>query len=183
MNRNVWIGISINTLIFFIMILLGFKDYIGTYDFIKSLFGGDGSTYQYSLENNLKLFIMIFSRNSATAALIFASSPFLSFMGFISSSFNGYIVGSVVAYNINLRGYSLEKVLAYLLPHGIIELPTILYVAGMSFDLSIKFIRDREEFYRLSREYFRIFIIKAIPLLSLAAFIESFITPVIGSMV
>ena len=183
MNRNILIGMAINIVIFFTMLFYGMTDYIGAYKFIESIFGGGGGTYEYSLQNNLRIMIMVFSRNSATAALILASGPLLAFMGFVASSFNGYIVGAVIAYNAKVRGYTLLKILGFLVPHGIIELPTIFYVTGISFDTAILFILDREEFHRRIRDYFHIYVKRVIPLLSIAAFIEAFITPIIGSMV
>lgn len=182
MNRNVLIGILIHIVILTLSIILGIYDYINAYEFVEIIFG-DGGTIEYNLYSNLKLVIFIFSRNSATAALMLATGPFLSLLSMVSIAFNGYIIGGVVQYRMITFGDSLIRILGYLLPHGIVELPTLLIVSGMSFDLGVTLLRNKELLKDKLSRYLRIYIKIVLPLLLLAALIEVFITPVIGSMV
>jgi len=182
MNRNVLIGVSIHIIILTLSIMLGLYDYINAYEFVELIFGGDGSI-EYDLYNNLKLVIFIFSRNSATAALMLATGPFLSILSMVSIAFNGYIIGGVVQYRLITYGDPLIRILGYLLPHGVVELPTLLMVGGMSFDLGVTLLRNRELLKDKMGRYLNIYIKFIIPLLLLAALIEVFITPIIGSMV
>ena len=182
MNRTVSLGIIVHTIVLFTFTVIGFKDYNTIFQFVKIIFGAGGE-YTYSFTENMRLMLIIFTRNSATSALMLAAGPILSFMSFLSIAFNGYIAGGVIGYRHIVDGYSIFKTLAYIIPHGIIEISTLLYVSGLSFDLAVTVFVNREKLSDKLRKYFRNYFKFVIPLLLLAAFIEAFITPLIGSMV
>jgi len=182
MNRNVLVGIAIHILILIITIQIGVYDYVNAYEFVSAIFGGEGE-FEYSLFTNLKLMMFVFFRNSATAALMLATGPFLSLLSIASIAFNGYIIGGVVQYRLVTYGDPFLRILGYLVPHGIVELPVLFYVGGMSFDLGITLITDREALKDKMGRYLNIYLKVILPLLLLAAFIEAFITPLVGSMV
>lgn len=181
-NRYVLMGITIHILIFIIFVGIGIYDYINAYELISTLLG-EGETFEYNIASNLRLMMFIFFRNSATAALILATGPFLSLFSITSIALNGYIIGGVVQYRLVSYGDPFHKILAYLVPHGIIELPVLLYVSGMSFDLGLTVITSREVLKDKMSKYLSMYLKVILPLLLLAAFIEAFITPLVGSMV
>ncbi len=181
-NKNVLVGIAIHIIVLIIFIQIGIYDYINAYEFVSALFGGEG-TFEYNIISNLKLMMFVFFRNSATAALMLATGPFLSLLSISSIAFNGYIIGGVVQYRLITYGDPFLRILGYLVPHGIVELPVLFYVGGMSFDLGVTLITDRDALKDKMSKYLNTYLKVILPLLLLAAFIEAFITPLVGSMV
>ncbi len=181
-NKNVSIGALLHIIVLSMFIQIGVYDYVNAYEFVSAIFGGGGE-FQYDIITNLKLMIFVFFRNSATAALMLATGPFLSLLSIVSIAFNGYIIGGVVQYRLVTYGDPLIRILGYLVPHGIVELPVLFYVGGMSFDLGITFLTDKESLKDKMARYFDAYLKRVLPLLLLAAFIEAFITPIVGSMV
>lgn len=182
-NKNIVRGIVIHIIVMSAAILIGVLDYRNSYQFISAIFGSDSDGYQYELYSNIKLMLFIFFRNSATAALMLASGPMLSMVSIASIAFNGYIIGGVVQYRIVEFKDPFAKVLGLLAPHGIPELSALLYVSGMSFDLAITYLKEKDRLSDKTKEYVKRYFVHILPLLLLAAFIEAFITPIVGSMV
>ena len=94
--------------------------------------------------------------------------------------FNGFFVGWV-AYSLGSKA-GLDFVVAGLLPHGIIEIPTILLAMSIGMSLGytlLNKLRGQGELRREARYAFGLFIFRVLPLLVLAAVIEVTITPII----
>ena len=94
---------------------------------------------------------------------------------------NGYIIGSIFKY------VPLHYALLGILPHGIIELPAFITAAALGVNIGLtliaKFLLRKE--YSLKREYkasLKTFKIIAMALL-IAAFIETYITPLVVSII
>ncbi|MCD4815833.1 MAG: stage II sporulation protein M, partial [Methanosarcinales archaeon] len=86
----------------------------------------------------------------------------------------------------SVQEYGILVVLFALLPHGIIELPMIFISASMGLRLGVlafqKIFRIKEEEIRFKYELFsaiRFFVTVIVPLLFIAAIIETFITSTI----
>jgi stage II sporulation protein M len=98
---------------------------------------------------------------------------------------NGFLLG-VVAYGVlNKEGFPF--LLAGILPHGIIELPTVLVSIAIGFRLgyllAIALLGEKPDLVGETRTAIHILIHLIMPLLLLAAFIETFITPIAISVV
>lgn len=126
----------------------------------------------------LKLFF-----NNARASLIAISLgvvPFL-FLPFISFFANGILVGMVTSLAFQTGGFSLSFFLASLLPHGIFEIPAIIYACALGIYLckeTTKILLKRSD-KRLSNviaDTLRGYVLVILPLLIVAAIIEATIT-------
>lgn len=133
-----------------------------------------------SLESEL-LFIKIFFNNLQVALimLFLSTIPFLPLSLFLCLS-NGFMLGLVGSIFYE-KTFDVEQLLMSLLPHGIIELPIIFYTSAVGIliwkKIALSLFNKGSEvninFFDLIKRVCFILI----PLLLLAAFIESFITP------
>ncbi len=133
-----------------------------------------------------QIFLVIFLNNAIKAllAIIFGLLIFVP-VGFVA--YNGWIIGIVVCEQVRTSGY--VSVVAGILPHGIIELPMIIVSAALGTRLGmLAFLRAKET---ISNEDIiseikwsvRFYLRWILPLLFVAALIETFITPIIMQIV
>ena len=90
--------------------------------------------------------------------------------------FNGFIVGSIATYG------NVTKNIILLLPHGVIELTAILYSAALGLRVGVELVKKAllkrgspVEAFKYALSKFKLIFI----LLLIAAFVESYITPLI----
>ena len=125
------------------------------------------------------IMLFIFFNNAVKSLLAILLGAGFGLLPILFITFNGYIIG-VVFYVVS-RQKGFEYVLSAILPHGIIELPMILISAAIGFRIGYETYcavtgrqtNIRQEFMRGVKFYFR----WIMPLLFVAAFIETFITP------
>lgn len=106
--------------------------------------------------------------------LIFGIPPLL----FVA--INGFVVGWV-AYDVSIKN-SLNFAIVALTPHGVIEIPTFLICMAAGMRLGYQLINTLRHRGSLKAELvraLRLFVMRAIPLLLLAAVIEVTITPLL----
>jgi len=98
---------------------------------------------------------------------------------------NGFMLG-VVSYDA-VQKAGMPYLLAGTLPHGIIELPTVLIGIGVGFRLghllALTVLGERADLAGETRIALHLLLWRFAPLLLLAAAIETFITPIILSVV
>ena len=176
------IYLAIPTIFFIANLYIGFLDYENGMNLAKTVFGGfkNITVDQDLFIIKIRMMTIIFFRNLSVAGLIVVTGPFYALPTIIISSFNGYIVGAVAHVSISSRG--LVKTLSLLLPHGIIEIPTIIYAGYLSVAVAVEYIKDRENFIDFYIMALKKLATKIAPLLLVAAFIEAFITPLIASL-
>lgn len=128
------------------------------------------------------IFLFIFLNNS-TKALAATAAGF--FFGLFPLSFvfiNGYLVGLVVYVKGLEIGF--DRVLLYLIPHGIIEIPAILLASSYGMWLGtqfyLKLVRDeRIPLGRLFLDAVKKCLKIVFPMLLIAAAVETFVTPLV----
>lgn len=138
-----------------------------------------------SRATSIKLFWLIFANNITAGFFILMAGiiPFV-FLPFWVVIFNAALAGIVIAVSRN-AGASLAQMVLSLLPHGVIELPALFFTAGLGIRLCLdltKKIIGRGENVNLPdvfRRVIRSFLLVALPLFLLAAFIEAFVTAAI----
>jgi len=171
-------GFTVYTVVFLLGIIIGGGMPDEAMELVRLVFGeGDGETLQPYTPT---LLLTIFLRNLATATLILASAPFAGLLPGVILLLNGFIVGGVVTYSITEMERAPVEVAALLLPHGVVEIPTLIYASAISLEAGLKILQGvftREDGERLLRSYVRVIL----PLIFLAAVIETFITPWIAS--
>ncbi len=120
------------------------------------------------------LALLIFINNLSTAALVYVLSMLYVLPGMLLIAFNGYLIGSVVSYALEVEGLSPKIVIAALAPHGVVEIPAFLAASsgGIYYLLRAKGVKERLV------KGLSLMIMVAI-LLAVAALIEAFITPLV----
>jgi len=135
-----------------------------------------------------KRFILIFLNNfrvSIVSALL-GVIPFL-FLPFLIPVFNGFILGFLVIFLGEMNKSVPLYIAASILPHGIFELPAIFYAASLgiyitrniSLQIAGKPAIPEFSFKGVAKQIGRSFGLVITPVLIVAAFIESYITPII----
>jgi len=113
--------------------------------------------------------------NNITASLIFlVSGLFIGIPPLMFMAFNGFFVGYIAFNAAKVQG--LAFVFATILPHGVIEIPAINLCAAMGVGLGYSIIHRlmrREGLQKYMIETGKVFIKRIIPLLVLAAGIET----------
>jgi stage II sporulation protein M len=154
-------------------------------DVLKSAFKSNG----LFAVNPGHIFIMIFLNNLRSCALggvILGIVPFV-FIPVFFVIINGFLLG-VVLISADIAGKSISVVLLTLfLPHAIVELPTFFYSACLGIYLTLEINKRlisasaiNTPFKKVLNKIGQSYLLVVVPLLLLAAFLESFITPLIG---
>lgn len=131
------------------------------------------------------VFIMlgIFLNNAFVSLLFLVLGLVLGIFPVLLIAFNGYIVGVISHIAAQERGLSF--IVLALLPHGIIELPMVFLSAGIGLRLGHQvfaaLLGRNTEIKKEFKEGMRFYFSWILPLLFLAAVIETFITPLILS--
>ena len=130
------------------------------------------------------LFIFIFLNN-------FVKSLFAAILGiafglvpFYFITINGFIVG--LAVNLKAEEVGLVKTLAYLVPHGLLEIPAILLASSYGLWLGallVKKLLKKDVSLKNGIKYVFINCIRIVlPILLIAALVEVYLTPILASL-
>ncbi len=119
-----------------------------------------------------EMFWFIFLNNSNVGFFSILLGIFIGIFPLITSVFNGYIIGYVVNKAAQVSGFSTILKLA---PHGIFELPAIFISIGLGIRLGFDLFRAKpyERFNQNIINSLRIFVFIIVPLLFVAAIIET----------
>lgn len=137
----------------------------------------------------LATFWMIFSNNVVSSLMMMALGLFFAFFPIIGLLSNGILLGFILA---KAQGVSPWLMLgAGILPHGIFELPAVLFAAGFGIRLGVLSFRSvgvliqphkggrlKNDWYDTLKQ-FPVAVLAVIGLLLIAAIVESAITPYI----
>lgn len=145
----------------------------------KDILDHQGNIQVWSLfKNNLQ---------ACTLAIGLGVLPFL-FLCFLPLIVNALTVAIALAANL-LAGSSVLFLIAALVPHGIFEIPAILLSITLGFflckELMMKVLGDHKDVSLIDviRHIMQLYIGWLLPLLMIAAFIESYLTPFIIQLV
>lgn len=133
----------------------------------------------------IEIVLLIFLNNAVKSLFSIVLGAGLGIIPIIFIGGNGIIIGLIV--NEVSKEQGIIFVLAALLPHGIIEIPMVLISAGLGFRLGYSMYvsmkgEKRDMRYELT-ESLHVFMKIIMPLLFVAAVIETFVTPLVVSMV
>lgn len=149
-------------------------------DFGKSF--GDLSEY-----SALSLAIFIFLNNLRVTLIVWITGliPFI-FIPAIISGINGAVIGAVLKITSE-KGNVFKDIVTSILPHGVFEIPAICIAVAMGISLCVfivKKIRGKSDasLTKFLKEQFVFFLKVVLPLLIVAAAIESFVTPLIMNL-
>ena len=148
-------------------------------DFEKSF--GDLSEY-----SALSLAIFIFLNNLRVTLIVWITGlvPFI-FIPAIISAINGGVIGAVL--KITSEGSVFKDIATSILPHGVFEIPAICVAVAMGISLCVFVIKkisgkSDASLTKFLKAQFIFFLKVVLPLLIVAAAIESFVTPLIMNL-
>jgi len=160
------------SLIFLVSLIIGFFFPVFLVDviekFLKELVGKTTGM------NFFQLLIFIFQNNLLTAFVGLLFGIFLGLFPLLLSSLNGYVLGFVFERTVKVGGYG---VLWRIFPHGIFELPALIISLGLGLRLGMSIFSRKKDIkkellYNLESSL-RVFLFIVLPLLLIAAIIES----------
>ena len=163
---------AVSSLVFIFSILIGYA--LGDETSAQSFEGVLSNIPDPTESSSIEMFAAILSNNVVASFLFMASGilggvPPLMFM-----AFNGFFIGYISWNAAQVQG--LAFVFATILPHGIVEIPTILLSASMGVGLGYSVIHKllrREGLQKYVTTSLSIFIKRIIPLLVFAAGVET----------
>jgi stage II sporulation protein M len=125
------------------------------------------------------IMIIIFLKNFMACVMSVLLGLGLGLLPLLVVVTNGFMLG-VVSYNVIQKAGPLY-LLAGILPHGIIELPVVLVSIAVGFRLgylvALSIFGEKADIVKETKMAVHLLIYRIMPLLLLAAFIETFITP------
>ena len=140
--------------------------------------------YDLSEEDPFSLTAIIFLNNLQAALLIFLGGATFGVLTLFILTTNGIVIG-VVWHMMQDEG-GVVGFLVGILPHGIFEIPALLIAGGLGLLLAEELyheLKGRGDAGQVAQGLGRTFLLIVIPLLAVAAIIESFITPQLLNMV
>lgn len=149
------------------------------FEIIKEAYGGITALDPFGM------MIAIFTNNVRNSFIALLLGLGFGIIPFAFAALNGFVLGILVEFFLDRQGAFF--VIAAIFPHGIIELPMVLITVGIGFRLghaAFLSLTGLKTMPDLSHEFKQgiIFYIKIIvPMLLLAALIESHVTPLIVS--
>ena len=184
--KNIKIHILVITLVFFLSTALGFAHSSMNHEYAMQSLEEVGELLEI-IKNLPPIGIMmfIFLNNAIKSLIILMLGIGFGIIPLLFIAYNGYIIGVVVYIVSGENGFM--YVLSAILPHGIIELPMVFISAAIGLKMgyllfsSIKgqSVDIKAEFSRGMRFYFY----RVMPLLFVAAVIETFVTPFVVAVV
>ncbi|VVB71784.1 Stage II sporulation protein M [uncultured archaeon] len=133
----------------------------------------------------LIIMIIIFLKNLLASGMAMLLGLGLGLVPLMVVTSNGFLLG-IVSYGVIQKAGWLY-LLAGILPHGIIELPVVLLCVAIGFRLgyllALTLLREKSDLSSEIKMAFHILLCWAMPLLFIAAAIETFITPIAISVV
>jgi stage II sporulation protein M len=164
--------IAITTIVFFFSIFAGYA--LGDQTSPQSFEGVLSNIPDPTEASSIEMFTAILY-NNVVASFLFVLSGFLvGIPPLIFMAFNGFFIG-YISWNV-AQTQGLLFVIATILRHGIIEIPSILLSAAMGMGLGFKIIHRlmrREGLQKYVSETFSVFVKRIVPLLVFAAGIET----------
>lgn len=131
------------------------------------------------------IMVVIFLKNFLACAMSVLMGLGLGLVPLLVVTSNGFLLGIVSYETIQKAG--VLYLMAGILPHGIIELPVVLLSIAVGFRLGYlvaqSIMGESADLTRETRTAVHLLLFRFMPLLLLAAFIETFITPLAISVV
>ena len=178
-KKHIAICTLIVTILFIASFIVGLVNALNNLEVAEQSFDQFSQNFAFLGElNAVSIFFFIFLNNSIKTFIALISGFFFGIAPLLFVITNGNIIGLVTAIAETKIGISL--VVASLLPHGIFEIPAILLASGYGLWLGYRFFRMlafKEPFKMYFSFAFRKYFQIILPMLLIAAIIETFITP------
>jgi len=166
--------------VFFISLIFGYFLSYSDPEYIIPILENFENLADFENATSFELFITIFWNNASIASLLVLLGFFAGIISLILIFINGAAIGA--AFEYVLRDEHIIFFLIGVVPHGILEIPSILLAGAVGFRLGIRtlllFFR-KVSFSDLKKDFLNslwILFLFIIPMLLVAAFIEVYIT-------
>ncbi len=184
--RFIWPYLLFITFVFFGSLVAGYGSAASFPSMAEALRESFSSRFESIMTMNpLFIMITIFLNNAFVSLLFLVLGLALGVLPVLFIAFNGYLVGVISYLVAQERG--LLFILLALLPHGILELPMVFLAAAIGLRLGHQvfsaFIGKPTHIKREFREGLMFYFRWILPILLVAAIIETFITPLILSFI
>ena len=150
-------------------------------DFVNDLF--KGLSFVKNLPNFI-IFVFIFFNNSVKSLLSMLLGVIFGIVPILFVLFNGYIIGVVIS--VFSKNVGIWKVLLMLIPHGILEIPAIIIACSYGLRIGLttlkKVMGENVSILEEVKKALEIFAKVVVPILLTAAFIETYITPMVSQI-
>jgi len=139
---------------------------------------------QITVGDPADMFVKLLANNLEACIMLFLGGASFGVFTLFILSLNGIVIGAVT--EIVSQGHSAVFIAAALLPHGIFEIPAFIIAGALGFCMAQSLIA---EWYRAgdtgedARKYARLFLQYVLPLITVAALVEAFITPAVIQLV
>jgi stage II sporulation protein M len=130
------------------------------------------------------LFWQIFLNNLKVCLILFMGGVTFGVVPVLILLQNGYIIGSIA--EVMLRYHDVPVFAASLVPHGIFEIPALLMSAALGLQLSSALLLDGLGYSNAGNSgtwYGTRFLLIVVPLLFVAAAVETFVSPAVAAWV
>jgi stage II sporulation protein M len=134
--------------------------------------------------NPLDIFVKLLFNNLEACLLLFLGGASFGILTIFILSLNGIVIGSIM--EIVRQDHTPVFVAAAILPHGIFEIPAFIISAALGVLLAQSLISEwygGADTAPEAARFARTFIVWVLPLVTVAAFVESFITPIVIHLV
>lgn len=187
-RRRLAIAIAISVFVLIVSVLLGMfavgaENELGEMVRQQVAEISDQLSRQIQDEEPLMMSILIFLNNLRACLLLFIGGASFGVLTIVILSINGALIGAIIELTLPEKGAF--WVAAALIPHGIFEIPAILFASSLGILLGEELWRELHgsgnaaaTARRLGMQFVRL----VIPLLLIAAIIEAFITPEIVNL-
>lgn len=172
----------ISAIVFFGSIVAGYVAALLDMDGARDIFRELAAFFSVAKDfSQPKTFLFIFLNNSGKALMIILLGFFFGIIPLLSLGANGFILGVVLAViRVDEGREAFLGAILSLLPHGVLEIPAIIICSGLGLMLGVKFFRwlaKKEPFKKNLKLALVKFCKVVLPLIAIAAFVETFISP------
>jgi len=139
---------------------------------------------QITGKDSAEIFVHLFFNNLEVCLLLFLGGASFGILTIFIMSLNGILIGAIM--EIVRKDHSVAFVAAAILPHGIFEIPAFILSGALGIMLAQSLIAEwyfGTDTNTDAQKFARLFILYALPLIAIAAFIEAFITPIVIHLV
>jgi stage II sporulation protein M len=178
--------IVVSTIVFTLSIAVGYIAY-GIYPeyAMQSVSGLEELVQMLEGLSPLEIMLLIFINNTIAMFISVLSGIALGIVPLLVLVLNGFIIGTIV--HLLLVDNGLPFIIAGLIPHGIIEIPLLLLSASIGMRIGHEVLRalagKPSDIKNVFINGMKFFFYWMIPMVFVAALIETFITPVIMYLV
>jgi stage II sporulation protein M len=135
-------------------------------------------------KNPVDMCVKIFFNNLEACILLFLGGATFGIFTIFILSLNGIVIGAIM--EIVQQDHTPLYVTAAILPHGIFEIPAFILAGALGILLARSLIAEgygSGDSAADARRFGRLFLLYVLPLITVAAFVEAFITPVVIHLV